>query len=399
MVVIIWICLAIIFYNYIGYGIILMLITGIKRLAKASNSTKTAKKNGCDEFPAVTVVVAAYNEEDIIEKKIHNCLSLNYPLDKISFIFITDGSEDSTPTIVAQYPQIHLLHQSARQGKTAALNRAMEFVSTPITIFCDANAMLNKSAICRLVRHYQDLKTGGVSGEKKVIIKNSLGSSETCEGFYWKYESLLKRLDSELYTVAGAAGELFSIRTSLWAPLPKNIILDDFVISTRINFNGYRIAYEPHAYASELPSVSIEEERKRKVRMSAGAFQAMLYLKQIFNVFEHPVLFFQFFSHRILRWTLTPLSFPTLLITNILALIYSGNQFLFILLILQMLFYLVVAIGALFNSGSGFSKPFRLCYYLVFMNWTVYLGFWRFLRGKQSVVWEKAKREELAMPI
>lgn len=392
-----WISLGIIFYSYFGYAIVLLILTGIKQLFSKRLPKPAEIKQDAQSFPNVTIVVAAYNEQSIIKQKIDNCLNLNYPPDKLSCLFITDGSTDRTPEIIKRHPQIRLLHQPDRKGKSAALNRAMIHVNTPITVFCDANTMLNKSAIKRLVSHYQDPTTGGVSGEKRISLRKDSGVAATGEGLYWKYESFVKQLDAELYTVTGAAGELFSIRTDLWEELPENIILDDFLISTRINLRGYRIAYEPAAYASELPSTSIHEEKKRKIRISAGAFQAMVLLKPLFNIFRHPILFFQFLSHRILRWTLTPICLPILFITNIVILLSSRNQFFLYFLLAQVIFYGMGVIGVYSKSSAIYSKIFRICYYLLFMNYSVYLGFFRFIRGRQSAIWEKAGREVVAI--
>ncbi|TAM99792.1 MAG: glycosyltransferase family 2 protein [Chitinophagaceae bacterium] len=415
-----WICLGIIFYNYIGYGILLALISGMKHIIirlhtfyaesgkygstkPTTNNPSTSLRvtqrtthNGQPDFPEVTLVIAAYNEEAVIEEKIANCLQLNYPKDKLSFLFITDGSTDGTADVVRRYPQIYLLDSPERKGKTAALNRAMQYVSTPITIFCDANTMLNRSAIRKIAAHYRSPKTGGVAGEKKVLSGENDTAPAAGEGLYWKYESLLKRLDASLYTVTGAAGELFSIRTTLWAPMPENVILDDFVISTRINLKGYRIAYEPHAYACELSSASLEEEKKRKVRISAGGFQSMVMLKEIFNVFRHPVLFFQFVSHRFLRWTLTPLSLPLLLLANILLVASGAGRFYKIMLMAQLAFYLLAGMGRLFGETKRL-KILKIFHYILFMNYSVYAGFFRFIKGKQSGVWEKAERKVMVI--
>lgn len=388
-----WICFGVIFYSYLGYGLLLVVLTTGKLLWNRFLNKKE-KDSSQKESPEVTLVVAAYNEVEVIEEKIANCLNLDYPSGKLSFLFITDGSNDGTDQIIAEYPQIRLLHQSERKGKSAALNRAMKYVGTPITVFCDANTILNQSAIRQIARHYTDRKVGGVAGEKRIRIVNE-STTGSGEGLYWRYESLLKRLDARLYTVTGAAGELFSIRTGLWEPLPENAILDDFVISSRINLKGYKIGYEPTAYATELPSSTITEEKKRKVRISAGAFQAMSWLKPLFNIFKHPVLFFQFFSHRFLRWTFTPIAFLVLLISNAFLVFADGNLFYTIALLLQATFYLFAFLGAYFRNSDRRLPLFKICYYIVFMNYSVYLGFFRFLKGEQTVVWDKALRQSV----
>lgn len=383
-----WICTFIIFYNYFGYGMLLWVITRFKKLLypKGTGGGLTG------HFPEVTLVVAAYNEEVVIEEKIRNCFELEYPEGKLSFLFIVDGSTDNTAAIISRYPDIQLLDGPERKGKTAALNRAMEFVHTPVTVFCDANAMLNSEAIRRVVSHYADPKTGGVAGEKKVMRVKGHGPAGESEGLYWKYESFLKKLDAAFYTVTGAAGELFSIRTELWSPIAGDVILDDLMISARVNLMGYRIGYEPRAYATELPSASLQDERKRKVRICAGGFQSMVRLKELFNVFRHPVLFFQFVSHRFLRWTLTPLGLPLLLIANTGLVFLTENIFYKITFAAQIFFYIMALAGKYLPHSGGKLNILKIFHYILFMNYTVYLGFFRFIGGGQTGVWEKAGR-------
>lgn len=375
----------ILFYNYIGYGILLYLLIKIKRLIKGTPPPAPVYE------PGVTLLVAAYNEETHIREKIQNTLSLDYPADKCHFIFITDGSTDRTMDIIREEPRIQLLHIPDRKGKTAAINRAMPFVTTPIVIFCDANTMLNKEAISNIVKHYADENTGGVAGEKKVLGKENGGAAST-EGIYWKYESYLKKLDAELYSVVGAAGELFSIRTALFQPVEERVVLDDFIISLRINMKGYRIAYAPDAYAMEDPSFSIREEHKRKIRISAGGFQSIVMLKGLLNFFKYPVLSFQYISHRVLRWTLSPLSLPILLITNILLTFYTNDVFYKLILAAQLLFYALGLAGYVQALNQKKSKLSYIPFYFLFMNVAVFQGFARYLRNKQSAAWEKSKR-------
>ena len=388
------ICAFIIFYNYFGYGMLLWVINRFKRLLHPKGTSSDLSVY----FPGVTLVVAAYNEEAVIEEKIRNCFELDYPEGKLSFLFIADGSTDNTAGIISRYPDIQLLNGPERKGKTAALNRAMKFVHTPVTVFCDANAMLNSEAIRRLVSHYADPKTGGVAGEKKVMKVKGYGPAGESEGLYWKYESFLKKLDAAFYTVTGAAGELFSIRTELWSPVAGDVILDDLMISARINLMGYRIGYEPDAYATELPSSSLLDEKKRKVRICAGGFQSMMRLRELFNVFRHPALFFQFVSHRFLRWTLTPLSLPLLFLANAGLAFLTENVFYKITFTAQVLFYIMALAGKYAGRRGGKLSVLKVFHYILFMNYTVYLGFFRFIRGGLTGVWEKAERETLLDP-
>lgn len=381
--------LFILFYNYIGYGLLLWVMVRIKRML-----VHTAPAPAPPYEPDVTLVVAAYNEEGIITAKIENTLALDYPAHKKRLLFITDGSTDATPQIISRYPELQLLHTDKRAGKTAALNRAMEQVQTPYVIFCDANTLLNAAAIRNIVKHYADETVGGVAGEKKVISDDSSGAAAT-EGIYWKYESYLKKLDAELYSVVGAAGELFSIRTGLFQPVEEEVILDDFVISLRINLKGYRIAYAPDAYAMETPSDNIAEEHKRKIRISAGGFQSIVMLRALLNFFRFPVVSFQYISHRVLRWTLSPLSLLLLLVTNIMLVIYPGGWAFYAFLLIQVMGYAAAFIGYSLAERNIKISIFYIPFYFLFMNIAVYQGFYRYLTNTQSAAWEKAKRSKI----
>ena len=385
-----WLSLAIIFYSYVGYGMLVWVLVRIKKMWKGNLE---AKKNA-EEFPHVALVVAAYNEQDFIERKIANTFGLDYPKDRLEVIFITDGSTDLTPDIIRKHPSIHLLHQPERKGKVAAMNRAIRQVQAPLVIFCDANTLLNKECIQNIVRHYADPKVGGVAGEKRIWQNSADAAAAAGEGLYWKYESYLKKLDSELYTTVGAAGELFSVRKELFEAAPEGTIIEDFVQSLKLCVNGYVVRYEPNAYAAEAPSASIKEEMKRKVRICAGAFQAMILLKDLFNVFKYPVVSFQFISHRILRWTLCPVALITLLISNLLIVLMSPSLFFTVALLLQGAFYAMGITGWIFASKNIRLKAVYIPFYFLFMNISVFIGFNRFIRNKQTVLWEKAARSQ-----
>jgi biofilm PGA synthesis N-glycosyltransferase PgaC len=267
-----WFSLFMAFYTYVGYGILLFIIIKIKR---AISGRKVVTDVADELLPGCTLVIAAYNEAGIIREKIANTLALKYPAGKLKVVFVTDGSTDKTAEIIAEYPEITLLHKDGRSGKIVAVHRAMTFVDTEIVVFTDANTMLNEEAMVKICRHYADKTVGAVAGEKRVKIEETDDASAAGEGFYWKYESALKKWDSELYSVVGAAGELFSVRRDLYKPVSDDTILDDFMISMLIAKQGYRIVYEPEAYAIESASENVSEELKRKVRIAAGAFSLL----------------------------------------------------------------------------------------------------------------------------
>lgn len=388
MQIVFWISLLIIVYTYVGYGLLLFIIISILRLFR-----KKKMMNPDYELPTVTLIVAAYNEEYCIEEKIKNTLELDYPINKAHFIFITDGSTDGTADIIAKYPSIQLMHQPGRSGKIVAVHRAMQEVKTEIAVFTDANTLLNKKALINICRHFQDPTVGAVAGEKRVQIDDS-GDATAGEGFYWKYESKLKAWDSELFSCVGAAGELFSVKTSLYMPVPVDTLLDDFMISMLIAEKGYRIVYEPDAYATESASANTKEELKRKIRIAAGGIQSFLRLTKLLNPFKYPVLSFQYLSHRILRWTITPFLMVFCFGLNwYIVLALEGDWKFQIVLALQVLFYGFALLGWMMQTRSIKVKLFFIPYYFCMMNYAVFAGIKRYMSSSQTVLWEKAKRK------
>ena len=373
--------LFLLFYTYVGYG---MLIAFLNLFRKSRIAGSFPEK-----WPHVTMVVAAFNEIECIEEKITNSLQLDYPADKLHLLIVSDGSNDGTDTIISKYVQVQLLHRQQRLGKTAALNRAMEFVTSPIVIFSDANALLNKEAVRFIVRHFEDPLVGGVAGEKKIIDSGSLvGKSE---GVYWRYESLMKQLDAEFNTGIGAAGELFAMRTILYSPLSENILLDDFVQSIRLLLKGYRLAYEPNAYAFEGPSLSFAEEWKRKVRIAAGAWQTMFLYPSLFAFWKHPLISFQFISRRFFRWVLCPLALMSIFISNY-FLWQTGGHFYVAAWWMQLVFYASAFTGWMYQYSGRPGWWWLLPFYFIFTNIAQLAGAIAWLSGSQKATWTKAKR-------
>jgi cellulose synthase/poly-beta-1,6-N-acetylglucosamine synthase-like glycosyltransferase len=376
-------------YTFIGYGLVLFLLTKIKQAFKGKR-----RIGGSEHLPTLTVVVAAYNEEAYIEDKIRNTLELSYPKNKLFFIFVTDGSTDRTPAIIEKYPGIELLHTPERRGKISAVHRAMKIVSSEVVVFTDANTMLNKDALILLARHFSDQKVGAVAGEKRVQI-TAISDATAGEGFYWKYESFLKRYDSDLYSVVGAAGELYAIRADLYEPVPLNSIIDDFIISLSIARKGFRVAYEPNAYAVETASANSKEELKRKIRIAAGGIQSIIWLKDLMNPFKYPILSFQYISHRVLRWTVAPIALLLTLVINILIImtIEQAPLIYMIMLIAQIIFYLCAVMGLVLERKEIKIKTFFVPFYFCLMNYAVLAGMNRYFAGKQNAAWEKALRK------
>lgn len=376
----------VVFYTYFGYAIIIGILAKLKRASKVG----LHQINESFE-PNVALVIPCYNEKQLLLNKVQNCLNLVYPKSKLNIVFITDGSNDGSEELLKNTKGVHVLHQPERKGKAAAENRAISSLKEEFVIFCDANTTLNPMAVKNIVRHFADEKVGAVSGEKRVLTLDKNSASSAGEGVYWKYESWLKKQDSELHTTAGGAGELIAFRKSCFKPLEEDTILDDFVASMRIAINGYKVVYEPEAYAQETASANVNEETKRKIRIAAGAWQALFRLPKALNPFHDALLTFIYVSHKVLRWSLAPLALIVMLPTAYLLHINIGGWF-SLLWIGQQLFYLFALLGKMFEHKQLRIKLFFIPYYFVVTNYCMIAGFIRFLKGNQSVKWEKATR-------
>jgi len=376
--VLFWISILLLFYSYVGYGLLLGCI----------NLFKKKKINGnLEDLPPVTLVIAGYNEAVVVRQKIENCLFLDYPKDKLSIIFVSDGSTDDTNKILKKASQIQLIEKSNRQGKAAALNSAMQIVQTPYVVFTDANSILNKESIKKVISHFADEKVGAVAGEKKIVAASGVGEAE---GLYWQYESLMKKIDAQFYTVLSATGELFAMRTNLFQPLKETVILDDFSLSLNICLQGYQIEYEPAAYSVETATPSIEEEKERKIRIAAGAFQVLAQLSWS-DLMANGKLFFQFISRRWMRWVVCPFAIIVAFFSNLL--LVQENSFYYSLFILQIVFYTLAIIGYALMKKRKSLLPTTIPFYFLFMNYCMIKGWLRFKKKKQTVLWQKIQRQ------
>lgn len=385
-----WAMLLIVFYTYIGYGILLYIIIRLKRLF--TGNPREAVLPADDELPTMTLMICAYNEEDVVAEKMENTLALDYPRDKFRIMWVTDGSNDRTNELLKAYPEVDIVFSPERRGKTAALKHGLQELKTRYVAFTDANTMINPDAMREIVRQFMDPKVGCVSGEKRVAARKEGEIAAEGEGLYWRYESTLKKWDSELYSTMGAAGELYAIDPQLVRDVPDEALLDDFMMSMQIVDEGRRIAYAPDAYACEYGSANIYEESKRKRRIAAGGLQSIWWLRRMLNPFRQPVVAFQFISHRVLRWSITPIAMIILLIINTILVGMQAGALYTTLLILQVLFYLMAFSGWLLNRYGHKNKLLYTAYYFVFMNVNVFRGMAYLRSHGKSGAWEKARR-------
>jgi two-component system sensor histidine kinase/response regulator, hybrid (one component system) len=390
--IIFWIALFIVFYTYLGYGIVLYLLVKLKELFVKPIKRKLPEDS---TLPEVTLFITAFNEEEVVDEKMKNSLELDYPEDKLHIVWVTDGSNDGTNEQLRTRweGKATVLFQPERQGKTAAMNRGMKLINTPIVVFTDANTMVNLEAIREIILAFEDTRVGCVAGEKRIAVQTRDGAAAGGEGIYWKYESTLKALDARLYSAVGAAGELFAVRQELFEEMEQDTLLDDFILSLRIAMQGYTIAYCTEAYAIESGSADMHEEEKRKVRIAAGGLQSIWRLRPLLNPFRYGILSFQYVSHRVLRWSLTPILLFLLLPLNALLLCMGASCEIYgTILILQILFYILGLWGYYLSTRQIKNKLLFIPYYFLFMNVNVLKGIGYLRKKRGTGAWEKAKR-------
>ena len=389
--IVFWTCFVLVIYTYLGYGGILYLILKIKGLFIRKEQTPILP---IDEqlLPEVTLMICAYNEQYIIREKMKNIHSLNYPKNKLCVMWVTDGSSDNSNEILKEYPDIKLVYSPERKGKAAAIKHGLSEIKTEFVIFTDANTMLNDDAIREIVRQFMKNNVSCVSGEKRVMARHDGQTAAQSEGIYWKYESILKQWDSDLYSAMGAAGELFAIRMSHYHEAPSNALLDDFMMSMLILKDGHRIAYTIQAYAMEYGSANLKEESKRKRRIAAGGLQSIWWLRSLMNPIVYPKVAFQFVSHRVLRWSITPLALIALVPLNILLIIFCEHWGYTLAGILQLLFYGAAIIGYLLERTGHRRIILYVPYYFLFMNLNVFIGIHYLMTHHSSGTWEKVQR-------
>ncbi len=386
-----WVFFFVLVYTYIGYPLVLYVLTILKK-----HFYSGTKKKIQDYEPEVCLFVTAYNEKDFVQQKVLNSFQLDYPKEKIQYVWITDGSDDGTPDLLREYKQLEVYHEPARRGKMHAMNRGMQFVKAPVVIFSDTNTRLNSNAIREIVACFSNPEVGCVAGEKRIVEKEADVAAAAGEGLYWRFESWVKKMDAELNSAVGAVGELFAIRRELFEEVETDTVLDDFIISLRIAQKGYKIAYTPNAYAEETASLNVKEELKRKIRIAAGGVQTLFRLKSLLNPFRFGVLSWQYFSHKVLRWTLAPASLFLLFAVNGIILINRGSVFITgfysLFFLFQLLCYLLALVGWYLENRKLRFKLLFVPYYFVAINYAAIRGIFRYFRGKQPASWEKSKR-------
>lgn len=373
-----WLTFTIIVYHYCVFP----LFTALMAI------TRRQKRNKKNITPSVSLIIAAYNEEKIIEEKIKNCFHLEYPIEQLEIIVVSDGSTDATPHIVDKYKSrgIKGLFLPPRRGKTAALNRAVAVAKGEFVVFSDANSMYEPKAIAYLVANFNDLSIGGVCGRKS-IVKNYARESSRGDSLFWDFESQLKIMQSQAGSISNGDGEIFAIRNRLYEPIPEDMINDDQAITFNIIKNGYRVVYEPLAVSYEEASIIIADDFRVKARMVTGGYQA---ISRYHGLFFPPRNYFafQFFSHKIIRYMM-----PFLLVLLFCSNIFLLRGILVAFFGAQLFFYLLAFAGYLMKTSGLPLGIFYVPYYYCAMNIAAFIGFYYFIVSRDAVsVWKKATR-------
>ncbi len=373
-IAIFWLSALLTVYVYAGYPTLLAVL---RRIAKRPVAKAPVE-------PTVSLLVAAYNEADVIEEKIRNALALDYPADKLEIAIACDGPKDGTTAIAQRVAaeigqgRVRVFAYPVNRGKLYALNDTVPQLTGDIVAFSDASSMLAPDAIRTLVSNFADAKVGAASGVYRVLRGDeaTLGKQED---FYWKYETYLKLAEADVGSILGCHGSLYAIRRALY-PFPKpGTINDDYVIPMRILSRGYRVAYEPGA-------VAFEEAHEmggfsRRVRIMTGNFEQLREMKALIRPFRPGPLFF-FLSHKAGR-LVVPIAMLAMLVSNVFLL---ESPFYRAVFGLQLAFYALVLLGALVALKP---KILRLPYYFCMINAAAFLGMYHALRGGRSLAWKR----------
>jgi cellulose synthase/poly-beta-1,6-N-acetylglucosamine synthase-like glycosyltransferase len=388
-----WFFVSLIAYTYFGYPLVLGLLVRLRPRPWRAQSIE----------PSATLLIAAYNEAEVIADKLENSLALDYPVEKLQILVAADGSQDRTVEIVEKFAArgVELSYQPQRAGKMAAINRAMAQAHGEIVVFSDANNAFPTDVLRELVRPFADAEVGAVTGAKHILQGDgALGSSE---GLYWRYESLVKKLEARVASCTGVAGEIFAMRRALFSPPPREIINDDFYLAMRVLRRGYRVVYVPSAHSYERVSPSAEDEALRRSRIVAGRYQALFRAGE-WLPWRSPLLIWQVVSHKFLR-PLVPFAMLGALLTNFLAVLlpprgdrqrwlHLSPPFNWLTFGGQVLFYLAAWLGNRWEREEGWRKVLYLPAFLVNSNLAALRGLYAYLRGQHSAAWQRVRRRE-----
>jgi cellulose synthase/poly-beta-1,6-N-acetylglucosamine synthase-like glycosyltransferase len=384
--VIYWTGLFLLVYPFLIYPLLLRILARLSNVNQNLLETK-------EDWPSVTFIISAYNEEHFIAQKLKNAIELDYPQDRLEIMVISDASGDRTDEIVREWekkhPNIRLLRQNQRRGKTAGLNQGIRAARGELIVFSDANAMYKSDAVCELVKYFRNPEVGYVVGA--ALYNKSTDSEATeSEGLYWDVELTMKNLESKVYSVVGGDGAIYSIRKELFWNLDDDDI-NDFVNPLQIVAAGYRGIFNPKAICSEDAAEEFRKEFKRKRRIVNRSWRAVKKTLGRFSPFKQFKFLFLLFSHKVIRW-FSLFFLGAAFIANALLVVLEGNLF-YSLSLAGLVFSILLALIGAYVDGKGKAIPklIYLPYYYYLVNWAAVLGIVDEMKGIKHTVWEHVR--------
>lgn len=366
-------------YTYAGYPLLLGLATLGRR----------PLRHPATHRPRVSVVVAAYDEEAVLARKLENTLALRYPAERLQIVVAADGSSDRTAAIARSFASRGVVtsHRSERRGKAAAIGNAVALADGEVLVFSDANNAYAPDALEALLAPFADPTVGAVSGAKRILEEgDDLGASE---GLYWRYESWIKERESRLGSTVAVAGEILAVRRDAFRPPPVGTINDDLWIALDLLARGYRILYAPGARSWERVSPTLGEEAERRSRIVAGRFQALALLGRRLP-WRRPGLVWRLVSHKFLR-PLVPFMLLAMLLGNALWLT-GGSAAARTAAAGQLALLALAALGPTGVLPGPMGRVAFLAAFLLRSNLAAVAGLVRFARGRPNALWRKARR-------
>lgn len=384
--IIFWICLTFILHTYLFYHLSIRIFARNKK-----GNTKIFKIE--DEIPFVSILIAAHNEETVISDKILSIVNSSFPETKIEVLVGSDCSTDKTNTIIEQlikeYACISIVKFENRTGKIGVINSLIEKAKYDLVLLTDANVMFDKQSIFELVKHFKNEEIGLVDS-KMINIGIKKDGISLQEKTYISTEVSSKNAESLLWgTMMGPFGGCFALRKKLWEKIPSHFLVDDFFINMLVLQKGFKSINEPNAIVFEDVSNDLNDEFRRKIRISSGNFQNLFHYKHL--LFDFSWIAFSFFSHKVLRW-LTP--FFILSIISILPFIIANHSFYFYFLIGIIFCFSLVLIDFLLKSLKVNIKLLRFLTHFTLMNVALFIGFLNYINGVKSSIWEPTRRNQ-----
>jgi cellulose synthase/poly-beta-1,6-N-acetylglucosamine synthase-like glycosyltransferase len=372
-----WLAAFLLFYVYAGYPLLLSVIALFVRRHRTEPGY----------YPSLSVLIAAYNEEEAIERKIKQTLALEYPAEKLEVLVLSDCSTDRTDEIVSAYPdsRVRLVRMTERRGKTHAQNYGVQQATGEVIVFSDATAIYQSKALLYMACNYQDASVGAVSGRYRYFDPGEQSPTGLGSVAFWNYENLIKKLQSHIRTITGCCGCIYSVRKSAYTELPADII-SDLVQPLQAVRKGYRVLFEDRALANEETTQSTAEEFSMRVRVVTRAMRGLLSVSDLLRPWRFPWPAFQLWSHKVLRW-MVPLFLITLFGANLMLLDLPRYR---VSLVVQLFFYAAALLNMLVPLHRQW-KPLGIPLFFCTLNAAALVSMVEICRGRKYVTWQTVR--------